>query len=88
MSNKPAPSQAERVYAKFGGARQLFESLGRLADATGDESHRRNRVTVYKWNQPRSKGGSDGYIPAKPMHSIKLAARREGVLLTAEDTRP
>lgn len=86
--NNTARTQAERVYAKFGSARQLFEALGRLAADTGNERHRRNRVTVYRWNMRRAKGGANGYIPTDAMESIKLAARREGVLLTPEDTCP
>lgn len=90
MNNTPKvpKSQAERVYAKFGGARQLFNALGKLADDTGNETHRRDRVAIYRWNMTKAQGGTDGYIPAKVMPSIKLAARREGILLTPEDTCP
>lgn len=77
---KPLPrcGQAAHILAKFGGAPRLvsiFKALGMP----------RNRVSVYKWTYPRSKGGTDGIIPTKVWPDLRAAARYAGVLLGPED---
>lgn len=73
---RPRLSQAERVILKFDGARKLARAIG------SDMS------TVYKWTYPKAKQGSDGLIPSSAMRKVLQAARREGILLTAEDLSP
>jgi hypothetical protein len=73
-------TQAERVFAKFGGVARLCHALEEL----GPE-HRRGRVTIHKWNMPKEKGGTGGLIPSSALKSILLAAKAEGIVLTAED---
>lgn len=83
---EPAPAkqtQAERVIAKFGNARDLARALARLAP----ERHR-NPANVYRWTYPRASGGTDGLIPAKAMADVLAAAAIEGVFLSPDDLDP
>lgn len=95
MSNTNESGQARRIFAKFGkltyrtaagvdrettGARQLHAALMRLPSL-----HHRHIVTLYKWLHPREKGGTGGVIPSSAMPSVRLAARHEGIVLSAED---
>lgn len=73
---RPKLTQAERVILKFDGARKLAKALNL------DPS------TVYKWTYPRSKKGCGGIIPSSVIEQVMVAARREGILLTAEDLLP
>lgn len=90
MTTKPPPkrSQAKRIFAKFGGAGNLHKALAELADATGDEQHRRDRSVIYRWDLPKAQGGTGGFVPISAMPSVMQAARRQGVLLTTADTAP
>lgn len=86
----PRPhTQAGRVFVKFHNARQLKLALDRLAVATGDGKHRRAYGAVCRWNLPRDKqGGTGGLIPSSAMPSVLLAAKHEGIVLTADDLAP
>lgn len=74
--DKPTLTQADRVILKFNGARILANAID--TDIS----------TVYKWTYTKAKQGCDGLIPSHAMKRILLAARREGVLLTADDLSP
>jgi len=86
MNTTPSPqhgSQADRIFAKFGGVRALAAALSRL------EPHcHRTRSALYRWNLPKNKGGSNGMVPSSAQPDIMRAARLEGVHLTAEDWMP
>jgi hypothetical protein len=81
-------SQAKRIADKFGGVPQLAKALAELAEATKNPRHKREISVIYRWDLPRETGGADGLIPSSAMPSVLLAAKRQGILLTAEDTAP
>lgn len=83
MNTPTKTTQAQRVIAKFGGARQLAQALSRL-----ELGKRRDAANVYRWTYPKSKGGTGGLIPSSAMADVLEAARLDGVLLTAEDIDP
>ena len=73
-------SQAERILKKFGGARNLsraFEEIGKPKDP----------ASIFRWTYPHPKG-TGGRIPVDSVDAVLEAARREGILLTAEDWDP
>jgi hypothetical protein len=71
-------SQAARVAIKFGGVTKLAKAC----DPPYDPS------TCFKWLYPKSKQGTGGLIPSHAMKRVREAARREGILLTADDFFP
>jgi hypothetical protein len=78
---EPQPSQAERVIAKFGGARDLaraFQAINKPKDPS----------TIFKWTYPKSKGGTGGLIPTRVWPDVMAAARYSGVFITIEDLDP
>ena len=77
----PYSRQAEKVIARFGGARDLARAL---AECDLD----RHPCNVYRWTYPRTKGGTHGYIPIHALQMVLAAARRNGIYLTQEDLRP
>lgn len=68
---------AERIVLKFGGVKPLYEALRSVGDPVG-------RVQVYHW----AKGKAYGVIPAKHVPYLEMAARLEGIVLTAADFDP
>lgn len=74
-------TQAERIFAKFGGAPQLAKALV----AAGSKRH---ISAVYRWNLPKASGGTGGVVPSSAMQDVLAAARLEGIVLTADDTFP
>jgi hypothetical protein len=68
--------QASKVIAKFGGVQRLAALLKR--DPSG----------IYRWEQTRLEGGTDGIIPASAMPSVLEAADALGIEITAEDLDP
>jgi len=69
-------TQARRIFIKFGGPR-------RVAAATGHDPS-----CVYRWDYPKSKGGTGGIVPLDALRKVRIAARAEGILLTDEDLSP
>lgn len=80
MPAKPSKTQAEKVFAKFGGVPKLHAAL----EALGEE-HKRAISAIYRWNLPKRHGGTNGMIPNSAMQSVMAAARAEGIVLTADD---
>ena len=76
-------SQAERVIAKFGGARKLYRLLKEI-----DPECCWNPSSIYRWTYPREKGGTGGVIPSRAMKIIVKAARLHGVLVDGDDFFP
>jgi hypothetical protein len=74
-------TQAERIFKKFGGASRL----ALLIKTAGFDI---NTASVYKWNYPRERGGSDGRIPTANWPMIMKAARLDGIIITSEDIDP
>lgn len=68
--------QAQSIYKKFGGARNLARLLGK------------NPSTVYRWDYPKTKGGTDGLIPSSALREVIKLAFLHGILITAEDLYP
>jgi hypothetical protein len=64
---------AERVIKIFGGATKL-------ARLTNIDSS-----SVYRWNYPKEKGGTDGAIPHANHGKILAAAHRNGIKITRSD---
>ena len=77
----PVNKQAERVIAKFGNPYSLSRALKLLPD----KSSHRNAQAIYKWTWPKSRKGTDGFIPNSAMKAVMEAARMDGVLLTKDD---
>lgn len=75
--------QATRIFKKFNGPAALAFALNQLPD----RKDHRERSVVYKWNYPRSKNGTSGYIPVSMHGAVRSAARLMGVVLTEEDWR-
>jgi hypothetical protein len=81
MEAKRGTSQAERILAKFGGARrlaELFFVVGSSRDPSG----------IYRWAYPKSKGGTGGLIPTNAWSWIRKAAELDGIEITDEDLKP
>lgn len=84
MQSEPK-TQAFRIAARFGG----FPALHRALVALGDERNRRRSIScIYRWNLPRSTGGTGGVVPTRNMPDIIQAARAEGISLTPDDMDP
>lgn len=79
----PPKSQAERIIAKFGGARRLAIILKQA-----DESQALNPSSIYRWTYPKEKGGTGGVVPTAALPLLIKAARLEGIFLTPEDLYP
>lgn len=74
-------TQADRIFARFGGAVGLIQALTRAGYAKAPSS-------VYRWNMPRAKLGTDGMIPTRALGQVMHAARLEGVALSETDLYP
>lgn len=76
-------NQAQRVIDKFGGIPALIRLLNEV-----ESSKVWNRSSVWRWLEPKEKGGTNGVIPTKAMPILLKAARLHGILLTPEDFYP
>jgi hypothetical protein len=74
-------TQAARVFARFGGVRLLYRAMA-------EASVPRDISVIYRWNLPRESGGTGGLIPTSAWPDVKVAARRAGIFLNAEDCAP
>lgn len=84
FNDQQAPkSQAERIIAKFGGARKLARALKRLSP----DKHR-DPATIFRWTYSKSKGGSAGLVPTAALADVAEAARLEGIFLDPSDFDP
>lgn len=81
--DKAPRTQAERIFEKFGGVRKLMAALDRLGPDRGY-----NPATLYRWNYPRARKGSNGIIPTAAIPDVLEAARLEGIHLDAVDLDP
>ena len=86
MDNSTRPevqqkTQAERVFEKFGGVSALHKALA----AAGAP---RALSSIYRWNQSKDKGGTDGLVPSTAWRDVLAAARLVGVVVTGEDFLP
>lgn len=80
MADKQPKTQAQKVFDKFGGVPKLHKALKDM----GPE-HERAISAIYRWNLPKSKGGTNGMVPNSALQSILLAARAEGIVFTPDD---
>jgi hypothetical protein len=71
--------QAERVITKCG-AGDLTKGLSLVAEWTGVD-----RSRLYRWMQPKTKGGTGGLIPAQHHQRIMNCARHFSVALDPAD---
>jgi hypothetical protein len=69
----PLVDPAATVLARFGGSGPLARRLGL------------DRSAVHRWALPKSRGGSDGLIPARHHRRVLELASAEGIALTAAD---
>jgi len=76
-------TQADRVFARFGGVPALKAALDRVGPHAS-----RSLSALYRWNLPKKNGGSNGVVPSAAWPDIMKAARLEGVMLTPEDCFP
>lgn len=84
MTTDPT-TQSARIAARFGG----FTAMWKALRALGDKRNRGRHIScVYRWNLPRSSGGTGGVIPTRNMADVIAAARAEGIVLTADDMDP
>jgi hypothetical protein len=74
-------SEAERIIARFGGARKLAKALSKVGKP-------RDPTSIYRWTYSRKDNGTDGVIPTSARADIVKAARLYGIVLTAEDWLP
>ncbi|SOD41341.1 hypothetical protein [Nitrosovibrio sp. Nv4] len=81
MMTQAAKTQADRIIAKFGGARGLARAL----QALGDTHQLRSPAVIYRWTYPKTRGGTGGKIPSSALDAVIRAARLEGILITADD---
>lgn len=80
---EPEPkSQAERIIAKFGGARCLMKAINALGDVSI------TAASVFKWTYGPERGGTGGVIPTRMVQTVMRAARREGIYLDESDFYP
>jgi hypothetical protein len=81
---KPQPkTQAEAVFAKFGGVPNLCKALREYKP-----DKKWSRSGLYKWNHPKEKQGRGGMIPSWALRDVLACARREGIVITSEDLYP
>ena len=73
--------QAAKVIARFDNAHRL--SLLMKQACPGVEE--RSRSSIIRWTYPRSRGGTDGRIPAAAWPGILKAARFVGIILTEDE---
>ena len=71
--SKQLLSPAATVKKVFGGDQQVAEVLGLV------------RSTVWRWQQPLGKGGTDGLIPSQYQQPLISAAKALGKKLTSSD---
>lgn len=71
----PTYTQADNVVRKIGGVLATSRLLGL------------DRIAVWRWSQPREKGGQDGLVPAKHLQRLLALARHEGILFTDDDLK-
>ncbi len=64
---------ADKVIAAFQGVRATARVLGR------------NPSSVSRWRKSREDGGTGGRVPSNLQEAVLLAARQQGLNLTAED---
>lgn len=64
---------ADKVIAAFHGVRATARVLGR------------NPSSVSRWRKSREDGGTGGRVPSNLQEAVLLAARQQGLNLTAED---
>lgn len=74
-------TQAERIVCKFGGVEALVKAL----EAVGDK---RDATNIHRWLRSKLRGGRGGIVPSSAIRSVLMAARCEGIVLTAEDLDP
>lgn len=80
-SNPRTKTQAEAIFEKFGNASRLCAILKALGRPY-------NKATLYKWTYPRTKGGTNGWVPTKAWPDVLAAARYFGVFITSEEMDP
>ncbi len=64
---------AKKVIRKFGGAKAVSKVLGL------------STTQVYRFQYPKSKGGTGGLIPAEHAHTLLREARTKGIELEPSD---
>jgi amino-acid N-acetyltransferase len=74
-------SEAERIIARFGGARALAAALKKIGKD-------RDPASIYRWTYPIEDGGTGGAVPSSARGDVNDAARLYGIILTAEDWLP
>jgi len=79
--------QAKRIFDLFGGVRRFRDAL-ELAAELDPTIETRSREQLYRWMQPRDRGGTDGLIPTRALPLVVAAARVAGVKLTLEELLP
>jgi hypothetical protein len=86
MSNKHQ-TQAERIYAKFGGVPKLHKALANLEAAEPVKWKKATRAisAIYRWNLPKEHGGTGGMVPNSAVPAILAAAKLDGLVVTADD---
>ena len=77
-------NQAERIITKFGGPGRMAKILNALPDP----SMHRQRLALYRWMWPVTKGGRGGRIPQSAWPGILLAARQQGIYLSDGEISP
>lgn len=83
MANNRPLTQVDRLILVFGGVSAMRDALRAVGKPV-------SKVSVYRWNHPRSRGGSGGVVPSSAMPAVLDAARYLGLYLSAEylDPRP
>ncbi|RWF41613.1 MAG: helix-turn-helix domain-containing protein [Mesorhizobium sp.] len=67
---------ANSIIERFGGQDTVMEITGA------------SRTRVYRWTQPREKGGTDGLIPMPHASKLLQHAKKNGLPVTADDFMP
>lgn len=76
-----ATSQAERIFAKFGGSNALVRALKKIGKP-------RHRCTVESWARAKDDLGTGGTIPTHNWPDIVRAGRLVDVRITEKDMDP
>lgn len=71
-----AKAPAKTIIGALGGASKVGQIVGV------------HRSAVWKWTQPREKGGLDGTIPITHIRPLLEATQARGLQFTAEDFLP
>ena len=72
-------TQAGKIITKAGGARNLSRLIEFATGIKVDPS------AIYRWNYPKDKGGTGGFIPSSAIPKVTAAFRKDRQVVSQKD---